>query len=118
MFIKTGSGTNDWTKYNVEPSINSGNEWNFTLDTNNTNSPTSGGIGTYDSNSAESGRQLTFKITAKDIVGNVGSEERTITVDQNTDRPQIAVQNLSTLHGGYLTEGTLRGLVQDDDGGV
>jgi len=118
VFIKTGSGTNDWAKYNVEPSINSGNDWNFTLDTNNTNSPTSGGIGTYDSNSAESGRQLTFKITAKDIVGNVGSEERTITVDQNTDRPQIAVQNLSTLHGGYLTEGTLRGLVQDDDGAV
>ncbi|MGI0528875.1 Ig-like domain-containing protein [Treponema socranskii] len=132
VFIKTGPGSDDWTKYNTEPPIADG-VWTFTLDTNDTASPASGGIGTYDSDgNSANGRQLTFKITAKDAAGNVGSEERTITVDQNADRPVIRFTNLKF---DYMLAGTpvfmtaanpvwfkgadtIYGSITDDDGEV
>lgn len=124
VLIKTAaSGASEWTKYNAEPPITDG-IWTFTLDTNNTSVPTAGGIGTYDSDGTANGRQLTFKITAKDAAGNVGAEERTITVDQNADRPVIRFTNLS-LTGMTATNpvwfkgaDTIYGSITDDDGEV
>jgi len=124
VWIKTGAGTNDWTKYNTEPSITDG-VWTFPLNTAETTAPGSGGIGTYDSDgNAANGRQLKFKITAKDAAGNVGSEERTVTVDQNADRPVIRFTNLS-LNGmtaanpvWFKGSDTIYGSITDDDGEV
>ena len=124
VWIKTGAGTNDWTKYNTEPSITDG-VWEFTLDTNNITAPSNGGIGTYDSDgNAANGRQLTFKIEAKDAAGNEGFEERTVTVDQNADRPVIRFTNLS-LDGmtaanpvWFKGSDTIYGSIIDDDGEV
>ena len=122
VWIKTGAGTNDWTKYNTEPSITDG-VWTFPLDTDNTAAPTAGGIGTYDSDgNTANGRQLTFKVTAKDAAGNVGSEERTVTVDQNADRPVIRFTNISltgmTASNSVWFKGasTIYGSITDDDG--
>ena len=124
VWIKTGAGTNDWTKYNTEPSITDG-VWTFPLNTAETTAPESGGIGTYDSDgNAANGRQLKFKITAKDAAGNVGSEERTVTVDQNADRPVIRFTNLA-LNGmtaanpvWFKGSDTIYGSITDDDGEV
>ena len=123
VWIKTGAGTNDWTKYNTEPSITDG-VWTFPLNTAETTAPESGGIGTYDSDGTANGRQLKFKITAKDAAGNVGSEERTVTVDQNADRPVIRFTNLS-LNGmtaanpvWFKGSDTIYGSITDDDGEV
>ena len=123
VWIKTGAGTNDWTKYNTEPSITDG-VWTFPLNTAETTAPGSGGIGTYDSDGTANGRQLKFKITAKDAAGNVGSEERTVTVDQNADRPVIRFTNLS-LNGmtaanpvWFKGSDTIYGSITDDDGEV
>ena len=124
VWIKTGAGTNDWTKYNTEPSITDG-VWTFPLNTAETTAPGSGGIGTYDSDgNTANGRQLTFKISAKDAAGNVGSEERTVTVDQNADRPVIRFTNLA-LNGmtaanpvWFKGSDTIYGSITDDDGEV
>lgn len=123
VWIKTGAGTNDWTKYNTEPSITDG-IWTFPLNTAETTAPGSGGIGTYDSDGTANGRQLKFKITAKDAAGNVGSEERTVTVDQNADRPVIRFTNLA-LNGmtaanpvWFKGSDTIYGSITDDDGEV
>ena len=124
VWIKTGAGTNDWTKYNTEPSITDG-VWTFPLNTAETTAPGSGGIGTYDSDgNAANGRQLKFKITAKDAAGNVGSEERTVTVDQNADRPVIRFTNISLVGMTSATpvwfkgSDTIYGSITDDDGEV
>ena len=127
VLIRTGSGTNDWEVYKTTPvdtSITDG-VWTFTLDTNNTAAPTAGGIGTYDSDgNAANGRQLTFKITAKDAAGNVGSEERTVTVDQNADRPVIRFTNIllagmtSATPVWFKGSDTIYGGITDDDGEV
>lgn len=127
VFIKTGSGTNDWEAYTTTPAITAITDgvWEFTLDTNNTASPASGGIGTYDSDgNAANGTQLTFKVTVKDAAGNIGFEEKTVTVDQNADRPIIRFTNIP-LTG--MTTGTpvwlkgsnmIYGSITDDDGEV
>ena len=124
VWIKTGAGTNDWTKYNTEPSITDG-VWTFPLNTAETTAPGSGGIGTYDSDgNAANGRQLKFKITAKDAAGNVGSEERTVTVDQNADRPVIRFTNIPltgmTASNPVWLKGSnmIYGSITDDDGEV
>ncbi|MGP1594752.1 MAG: hypothetical protein ACTTH8_05865 [Treponema sp.] len=125
VFIKTAASgsTNEWAKYNVEPAI-TGGDWTFEFDTNNTAAPVSGGIGTYDSDSMKNGRQLTFKITAKDAAGNVKPEERTVTVDQNTDRPVIRFTNLPltgmTAANPVWLKGSniIYGGITDDDGEV
>ena len=134
VFIKTGSGANDWGVYKTTPVITpiTDGVWTFTLDTNKTEAPASGGIGTYDSDGVANGRQLTFKITAKDAAGNTGAKETTITVDQNADRPVIRFTNLKF---DYMLAGTpvfmaaatpvwfkgsdtIYGSITDDDGEV
>ena len=127
VFIKTGAGANDWEAYMTTPVITAITDgvWTFTLDTDNTAAPTAGGIGTYDSDgNTANGRQLTFKVTAKDAAGNIGSEVRTITVDQNADRPVIRFTNLS-LNGmtaanpvWFKGSDTIYGSITDDDGEV
>ena len=127
VFIKTGSGTNDWEAYTTTPAITAITDgvWEFTLDTNNTASPASGGIGTYDSDgNAANGTQLTFKVTVKDAAGNIGFEEKTVTVDQNADRPIIRFTNLR-LNGmtaansvWFKGSDTIYGSITDDDGEV
>ena len=123
VWIKTGADTNDWTKYNTEPSITDG-IWTFPLNTAETTAPGSGGIGTYDSDGTANGRQLKFKITAKDAAGNVGSKERTVTVDQNADRPVIRFTNISLVGMTSATpvwfkgSDTIYGSITDDDGEV
>lgn len=126
VLIRTGSGTNDWEVYKTTPvdTLITDGVWTFTLDTNNTAAPTAGGIGNYDSDSAISGRQLTFKVTAKDAAGNEGSEERTVTVDQNADRPVIRFTNISLAGMTSATpvwfkgSDTIYGSITDDDGEV
>ena len=126
VLIRTGSGTNDWEVYKTTPvdTLITDGVWTFTLDTNNTAAPTAGGIGNYDSDSAISGRQLTFKVTAKDAAGNEGSEERTVTVDQNADRPVIRFTNISLAGMTSATpvwfkgSDTIYGGITDDDGEV
>ena len=127
VFIKTGAGANDWEAYMTTPVITAITDgvWEFTLDTNNITAPSNGGIGTYDSDgNAANGRQLTFKIEAKDAAGNEGFEERTVTVDQNADRPVIRFTNLS-LDGmtaanpvWFKGSDTIYGSITDDDGEV
>ena len=126
VFIKTGSGANDWEVYKTTPVITpiTDGVWTFTLDTNKTEAPASGGIGTYDSDGAANGRQLTFKISAKDAAGNIGAKETTITVDQNADRPVIRFTNLP-LNGmtastpvWFKGSDTIYGSITDDDGEV
>ncbi|MBC6719865.1 Ig-like domain-containing protein [Treponema sp. Marseille-Q4130] len=127
VFIKTGSGTNDWEVYKTTPvdTLITDGVWTFDLDTNNITAPSAGGIDTYDSDgNTANGRQLTFKITAKDAAGNVKSEERTVTVDQNADRPVIRFTNLSLTGMTSSTpvwfkgSDTIYGGITDDDGEV
>lgn len=66
----------------------------------------------------EDNTDLVLKAIATDSAGNEETAEIRLHVDQNSDRPQIAVQNLKSLSGAYLLENTLRGLIQDDDGPV
>ncbi|MGP1431741.1 MAG: Ig-like domain-containing protein [Treponema sp.] len=62
---------------------------------------------------------LTLKAIATDTAGNTTEKTLTLNVDQDSDRPQIAVQNLETLTGSpYLREKELRGYINDDDGAV
>ncbi|MGI5105761.1 hypothetical protein H0R94_01800 [Treponema socranskii] len=126
VFIKTGSGANDWEVYKTTPVITpiTDGVWTFTLDTNKTEAPASGGIGTYDSDGAANGRQLTFKISAKDAAGNVGAKEVTVTVDQNADRPVIRFTNLplnvmtAATPAWFKGSDTIYGGITDDDGEV
>lgn len=66
----------------------------------------------------EDNTDLVLKAIATDSAGNEETADIRLHVDQNSDRPQIAVQNLKSLSGAYLLENTLRGLIQDDDGPV
>ena len=78
--------------------------WRFTLDTEQ-----------YTDNT-----ELKLKAIATDAAGNIMEKELTLKVNQNSDRPQIVITNLTDLIGTvYLTTGrTLYGSILDDDGAV
>lgn len=62
---------------------------------------------------------LVLEAIATDLAGNTNSETITLKVNQNSDRPQIVISNISSLDGFYLTTGReLIGSVSDDDGEI
>ncbi len=114
LFIETAKDT--FTQSGSAVSIMNGS-WTFSIDTADTTN-----IMKYDADSSASGTQLCFKVTAEDSAGNAGSSSRTITVDQDTDRPVINLTNLSL--GGMSASqviwlknaNVVYGTVTDDDG--
>ena len=73
----------------------------------------------------EKTENLTISVTATDKAGNTVSETRTITVDQDTDRPEISFNNvtlgnaMSSSDSNYIwlkNTTKLYGTVEDDDG--
>lgn len=80
-----------------------GYSWSYNLDTT-----------TYPDNA-----DLLLEAIATDLAGNTNSETITLKVNQNSDRPQIVISNISSLDGFYLTTGReLIGSVSDDDGEI
>lgn len=74
----------------------------------------------WDSSSFD-GVDVTFYVEATDPAGNVGYQGRTVSIDQDADRPVITVSNadLSSMTNAYNLvhqENELRGTVTDDDG--
>ena len=74
----------------------------------------------------ETGSQtLTLSITAADSAGNVYDSDsstdgnqaltRSVTIDQNTDRPVIKVSQIDSTGTGFVTVKTMFGTVDDDD---
>ena len=62
---------------------------------------------------------LELEAIATDSAGNTNSETIALKVNQNSDRPQIVISNISLLDGFYLTTGReLIGSVSDDDGEI
>ena len=79
--------------------------WQFDLDTNRAEYPNG---------------PLTLKAIATDAAGNTKDEILILHVDQNSDRPQIVMTNLTALNaaGTYLTTNTLNFVIIDDDGEI
>lgn len=78
----------------------------------------------YDCDSSKDGVQVLLRATATDAAGNTESTECTITVDQDTDRPNIIFTNLGDLTGMssssyiFFNNTTMMGNIEDDDGNV
>ena len=63
--------------------------------------------------------ELKLKAIATDAAGNTTEKILTLNVDQNSDRPQIVITNLTSLNAGtYLTANTLNFVIIDDDGEI
>ena len=79
--------------------------WQFDLDTNRPEYPNA---------------PLTLKAIATDAAGNTEVKLLTLNVDQDSDRPQIVMTNLTALNaaGTYLTTKTLNFVIIDDDGEI
>jgi hypothetical protein len=86
--------------------------WQASLDTTGV---TDGSV--YDSNAAAGTIQTQFKAVATDAAGNDTTVYRTVTVDQETDKPVIKLNNLDT-YGSATLKGTstIYGTITDDDG--
>ncbi len=74
------------------------------------------GTAAYDSSGA-AGIQVTLRATATDTAGNQSSVTKTVTVDQETDRPIVKLSNVN-INGTTILKmtGTVYGTVTDDDG--
>lgn len=76
----------------------------------------------YDCDSTKAGTQVTLKAVATDAAGNTSETTTTITVDQDTDRPEITFTNLPALTGMtsvkpiLFSNTTMLGTLSDDDG--
>ncbi|TVR55888.1 MAG: hypothetical protein EA426_14430 [Spirochaetaceae bacterium] len=63
------------------------------------------------------GAQYRLRATAFDAAGNNAVIERTITVDQSTDTPQVSFSNLAVGGGTiFMSDGSIFGTAIDDDG--
>lgn len=68
------------------------------------------------------GKQITFIAVAKDAAENVGYAEKTVYVDQDSDRPIVKFSNLvftnemSDQNRVWITKEQIYGAVKDDDG--
>ena len=78
-----------------------------------------------DITNTETTAELTITVSATDKAGNTASEERTITVDQDSDRPKISFNNVTlgdsmgSSDSNYIwlkNTTVLYGTVEDDDG--
>ncbi len=74
------------------------------------------GTAAYDSDGA-AGIQITLRATATDTAGNTNTASKTVTVDQETDRPVVKLSNVN-IDGNTTLKmtGTVYGTVTDDDG--
>jgi hypothetical protein len=73
--------------------------------------------GDYDTNGGTAGTQISLRVTANDAAGNSGSATRALTIDQNSDRPVITINNLDTSGTDTLKlSRTIYGSLTDDDG--
>jgi len=124
----TGSSTWNWIPAETG-TLTQGSVW--TLTGFNTASITTN-ASRYDTDITTGGVQLRIRVVSKDIAGNASSQdtspaaiakyERTITVDQDTDRPVIKFNNISlagmtSINPIWLKgSSVLYGTVTDDDG--
>ena len=70
-----------------------------------------------DTRDLENGEQYRLRATAFDAAGNATVLERTITVDQSTDTPQVSFSNLAVGGGTiFQSDGSIFGTAVDDDG--
>lgn len=80
-----------------------------------------GTVSTFDTTKFADGSKITLYAVALDTAGNTKTESKTLTVDQDADRPEIKFTNL-TLSGMSSSKSimnkneTIFGTVQDDDG--
>lgn len=62
---------------------------------------------------------LQLEATATDLAGNPKTDEITVKVNQNNDRPQVVITNIENLDNFFLTmDRILYGSVSDDDGEI
>lgn len=128
---KFGSGDDDWKEVThngnpvddtTDPGLTVTGTYNWKLDDLDTEKAF--GTTIYDCDSTKAGTQVTLRATATDAAGNTKSEECTITVDQDTDRPKILFTNLGDLSGMtssnyiFFNNTTMMGNIEDDDGNV
>lgn len=80
-----------------------------------------GTVSSFDTTKFDDGSKITLYAVALDSAGNTKTESRTLTIDQDADRPEIKFTNL-TLKGMSSSKSimnkneTIFGTVQDDDG--
>lgn len=80
-----------------------------------------GTVSTFDTTKFADGSKIALYAVALDTAGNTKTESKTLTVDQDADRPEIKFTNL-TLNGMSSSKSimnkneTIFGTVQDDDG--
>ncbi len=84
--------------------------WSFTLDT------VAYDTATYDT-SGDANTQINLRATATDSAGNPAEATKSVTVDQETDRPVVKLSNVEINKQTVLKmTGTVYGTVTDDDG--
>lgn len=72
--------------------------------------------GDYDTDGGTAGTQIQLRVTANDAAGNSDSTTRALTIDQNSDRPVITINNLDTSGTDTLKlSRTIYGSLTDDD---
>ena len=80
--------------------------------------PYSNGEFTVDTTKFTDNANVILRVTFTDAVGNEGnSADRTLYVSQDSDRPVIKMNQVSS-DGGYITSKTVFGSVTDDDGTI
>ena len=73
--------------------------------------------GDYDTDGGTAGTQIRLRCTASDAAGNAASTNRDLTIDQNSDRPVVTINNLDTSGIDTLKlSRTIYGSLTDDDG--
>lgn len=101
LYKKNGS---NWDNLSIDPVQNEG-AWIFTVDT---------------TTKFTDNTDVTLRVSFDDVVGNTGysDDEYSLTVNQDTDRPIIKMNQVKSDGSGYLTSKTVFGSVTDDDGTI
>ncbi|NBF40718.1 MAG: hypothetical protein GVY14_09910, partial [Spirochaetes bacterium] len=97
------------------PAVSGSFSWTATLDT----TAYDGAGSDYDTDAGADGTQLDLRAVATDAAGNSATATRSVTIDQNADRPVIELSNIDVGATSTLKlSRTIYGSVQDDDGSV
>ena len=71
---------------------------------------------TLDTTTYKDNTDITLTVVATDEAGNVStSDTRVLTIDQDSDRPEIVVQGPTALTNGTLNSNSVTGSITDDD---
>lgn len=103
------------SSWEAGPAVSGSFSWTADLDT----TAYDGAGSDYDTDAGTNGTQLDLRAVATDAAGNTATATRSVTIDQNADRPVIELSNIDVGAASTLKlSRTIYGSVQDDDGPV